>query len=107
MTRSAGRSHLAGVLNRVDVDRREIADCCKGLIVYEIPNRSMLQTTARQRRGKPARRRIREITVNQIDECLAAAKQVFPDAESFTDVPDHDRPKRLSKRENKIPGPSP
>ena len=32
-------------------------------------------------------RRIREITVNQIDECWAAAKEVFPEAESFTDVP--------------------
>jgi hypothetical protein len=31
--------------------------------------------------------RIREITINQIDECMAAAKEAFPDAESFTDVP--------------------
>jgi hypothetical protein len=32
-------------------------------------------------------RRTREVTVNQIDECRAAAKEAFPDAESFTDVP--------------------
>lgn len=32
-------------------------------------------------------RRIREITVNQIGECVAAAKEAFHDAESFTDVP--------------------
>jgi hypothetical protein len=32
-------------------------------------------------------RRIREITVHQVGECLAAAKKAFPDAESFTDVP--------------------
>jgi hypothetical protein len=32
-------------------------------------------------------RRIREITVCEIDECRAAAKEAFPEAESFTDVP--------------------
>jgi hypothetical protein len=37
--------------------------------------------------GPLLERRIREVTVHQIDECLAAAKEVFPNAESFTDVP--------------------
>jgi hypothetical protein len=31
-------------------------------------------------------RRVREVTVKQIDECLATAKQAFPDAESFADA---------------------
>lgn len=37
--------------------------------------------------GPLLQRRIREVTVNQINECLVAAKNAFPDAESFTDVP--------------------
>jgi hypothetical protein len=37
--------------------------------------------------GPLLERRIREVTVNQINECLAAAKNAFPEAESFTDVP--------------------
>jgi hypothetical protein len=36
--------------------------------------------------GPLLERRIREVTIKQIDECLAAAKETFPDAESFTNA---------------------
>jgi hypothetical protein len=39
--------------------------------------------------GPQFEQRVREITVKQIDECLATAKDAFPDAESFTNAAVH------------------
>lgn len=39
--------------------------------------------------GPQSEQRVREITVIQIDECLATAKQAFPDAELFTNAAVH------------------
>ncbi len=36
--------------------------------------------------GPLLERRIREVTIKQIDECLVVAKETFPDAESFTNA---------------------
>jgi hypothetical protein len=36
--------------------------------------------------GPLLERRIREVTIKQIDECLIVAKEAFPDAESFTNA---------------------
>jgi hypothetical protein len=48
--------------------------------------------------GPPLERRIREITVNQIEECFVAAKQAFPTRSHSSTYRGHARPKCLFDR---------